>query len=343
MYRDVSGCSGFNKVRRVRLLVFFFLFWTPVADAQTLVLHSSLPADVTDALTGAFGQQTRSGPTVVKESTQRTAERVLTNENFNGDVILSADAPGLLSLAEAGSLAPNRSGAIHLPGYLNGPRGLWQAISARARLILYNEKLIAGDPPAGYRDLADPAYRGAICVSSGHQAGNITLAANSMARMGRRSTAAWLAGMKANFASEPAASDFDQLQALKNGECGISLIASDTYLRLLNSSRAGERALVDGLAVMVPDQPNLDFTFAAILASSKNPALAEQFIDFLTRETAQRILARIYYQIPAIDAYHDEPALAILGRSVALSTNTFPASREAYDAARELLARIGWD
>ena len=247
-------------MRYVSILFSFCLLSAPLA-AQTLNLTSSLPADITIALAEAFDEQIGIGVSVHWENTGQATEQLTAAGIPEGDVLLTSDVLNLLRLQQLGHF--QSSPLTSFPGYLRGEENQWVAISASVRLIIYTERQ-DGPVPRSYRDLAERSYFGGLCLSPARRAGNISLVTNSLSRMGRRAVENWLDGLAGNMAVVPLGHDYDQLHVLQNGECVAGLIPSDLYARLLGSSATADRELLQGLQVIAPSQPNLDFTFAAI-------------------------------------------------------------------------------
>ncbi|MCG6326355.1 iron ABC transporter substrate-binding protein, partial [Vibrio alginolyticus] len=74
-----------------------------------------------------------------------------------------------------------------------------------------------------YLDLANPQYKGKICTRSGKHPYNIALVAAMIANHGEAETKTWLQGVKANLARKPQGNDRDQVRAIKEGLCDLSL------------------------------------------------------------------------------------------------------------------------
>ena len=53
-----------------------------------------------------------------------------------------------------------------VPANLRHPDGLWFGFSTRARLIFYNKQEIEPGAVKTYEDLADPRWRGRVCIRS---------------------------------------------------------------------------------------------------------------------------------------------------------------------------------
>ncbi len=61
-----------------------------------------------------------------------------------------------------------------------------------------------------YEELADPKWKGKLCIRSGQHVYNTSLIATMIAHKGEAFTEAWLKGVKENLAHKPAGGDREQ-------------------------------------------------------------------------------------------------------------------------------------
>ena len=83
------------------------------------------------------------------------------------DVLMSVDVGNLVDLVEKGVTRPTAmpSVAAAVPANLRAADGSWVALSLRARLVWADKTL--GLKSITYADLADPKWKGRICIRSG--------------------------------------------------------------------------------------------------------------------------------------------------------------------------------
>ena len=83
------------------------------------------------------------------------------------DLLMTVDIGNLVDLVEGGVTQPIKSAALDsaVPSQLRGSAGEWYALSMRAR-VLYADKNL---PLTSFRyaQLADPRYKGKVCIRSG--------------------------------------------------------------------------------------------------------------------------------------------------------------------------------
>ena len=108
------------------------------------------------------------------------------------DVLMTVDVGALVDLVQAGLTQPMKSAAVNaaIPAHLRGADNQWFALSIRAR-VLYadkNQKF----PAMHYEDLADPRWKGKLCIRSGQHPYNTALVAAMLAQHGEAKTETWL-------------------------------------------------------------------------------------------------------------------------------------------------------
>jgi iron(III) transport system substrate-binding protein len=83
-----------------------------------------------------------------------------------------------------------------IPAQLRDPAGHWFALTMRARIVCASKKRVGRDA-ISYAELADPKWKGKLCMRSGRHVYNTSLFATLIAHNGEAVTEAWLRGVKA--------------------------------------------------------------------------------------------------------------------------------------------------
>ena len=153
-------------------------------SAQELNLYSSRHYETDRALYEDFTKQTGIRVRLIEGDADQLIERIR-NEGANSpaDVLITVDAARLQRAKEAGILAPTRSQVLEsrIPAAMRDPDGLWFGISTRARVIMYDTQKGRPEGLTRYEDLADPRFRGQICVRSSNHPYNISLVGSILA------------------------------------------------------------------------------------------------------------------------------------------------------------------
>ncbi len=265
--------------------------------ADEVNVYSARHYDTDFALYETFTEQTGIEVNLIEGGSDALTERILSEGDLSpADLLITVDGGRLWRAAEAGVFQPVESEILEsrVPDTLQDPDNLWFGLSKRARVIVLNKA--EGLPvPARYEDLAGEAYRDRVCMRSSSNIYNLSLMASLIESAGAEAAEAWARGVVANFAREPQGNDTAQLRAVASGECGVS-IANTYYLgRLMGSDDPADRAVVEALQVVFPNQEDrgahVNISGAGVVRTSPNREAAVLFLEYLTSDYAQRLFA----------------------------------------------------
>jgi iron(III) transport system substrate-binding protein len=142
--------------------------------------------------------------------------------NSPADVLLTVDIGRLEDAVQADITQPIKSEVIEktVPASLRDPEGHWVGVSMRARVIYASKDRVKQDAIT-YEELADPKWKGKICIRSGQHIYNNALIAAMIAKHGEAKAEEWLKGLKANLAQKPSGGDREQARDVAAGKCDI--------------------------------------------------------------------------------------------------------------------------
>ena len=240
------------------------------------------------------------------------------------DVVLLVDAARLYRAEVEGLFQPVRSRLLEtrIPAALRGADAgqgsAWFGFSTRARVVVYNKASVKRDDVDTYAELGEPKNAGRLCTRSGSHPYNLSLFGAQLEKMGAEKTEAWLKGLVGNMARAPKGGDTDQIKAVASGECQVALTNSYYLARLMRSTTPEDRAVVEKIAVVFPDQQgagtHVNVAGGAVAANAKNRAAAVQFLEYLASDEAQGYFANGNNEWPAVrSAKMANPALDALG------------------------------
>ena len=237
------------------------------------------------------------------------------------DVFITVDAGRLYRAKEAGVLQSFETKHLNkvIPEHLKDRDGYWYGLSQRARVILYNPETVSASDLSTYEDLADPKWKGKICIRSSSNIYNQSLVASMIDADGEKQTLEWIKGLVANFARPPAGGDTDQIKAAAAGVCDIAIANTYYFGRLGLSDKADERAVFDKLKMFWPNQADnergahVNVSGIGMTASAKNQENAKQLIDFLTNQQSQEWYANVNNEYPVIEGVAPPKSLATFG------------------------------
>src|SRR5574341_1270396 len=161
--------------------LFVSAFLVPIsgqAQDKALNLYSARHYQTDEALYAGFTKQTGIRINRIEAPEDALIER-LRNEGARSpaDVLVTVDAGRLWRAEQLGFFQSVKSAVLEsrIPANLRQPDGLWFGFSTRARVIFYDKSRVKPGELTRYEDLADPKWKGAICVRSGGHIYNLSL------------------------------------------------------------------------------------------------------------------------------------------------------------------------
>ncbi len=271
------------------------------------------------------------------------------------DVILLVDAARLWRAEVDGLFQPIKSKFLEdvIPANLrakpadNGGTA-WFGLSTRARVVVYDKVKFNKTDVDTYEKLADPKFKGSLCIRSGSHPYNLSLFGAMSEHIGPQRTEAWLKSLVDNMARSPKGGDTDQIRAVAAGECGVAVTNSYYLARLMRSSKPEDRAVAEKVGVVFPNQSSwgthMNVAGGAVARHAKNSANAVQFLEYLASPAAQNHFANGNNEWPAAKGVSfDNPALkAMTGGS--FKSELLPISAVGMNQIKvqQMLDRVGF-
>ncbi len=317
--------------------------------ADELNLYSYRQPFLIQPLMDAFTEET--GTTVNSVYAKKGMLERIKSEGPNSpaDLVLTVDIGRLNDMVEAGVLAETSSKVLEqqIPAHLRDPQGRWYGLTQRSRVIYASRDRIPVDETFTYESLADPRYKGLICIRSGKHVYNVSLIASMIAHHGEAQTRKWMEGVKANLARKPQGNDRAQAKAIFEGQCDIGIGNTYYYGKMAtNSKKPEQKRWAEAIRVVFPNQndrgAHMNISGAGVLKSSKNKAAAIKLIEFLASPKAQTIYAQQNFEYPVIDGVPLDSVTAELGN---FKPDTISLTEVAKHraAASKLVDAVGFD
>jgi iron(III) transport system substrate-binding protein len=271
------------------------------------------------------------------------------------DVILLVDASRLWRAEVGGLFLPVRSQVLEksIPESLRASptdKGgiAWFGLSTRARVVVFDKSKFSKSDVDRYEKLADPKFKGQLCIRAGSHPYNLSLFGSMMEHLGAEKTKVWLKGLVDNMARSPKGGDTDQIKAVAAGECGVAVTNSYYLARLMRSSKLGERDVVERIGVVFPNQQDrgthVNVAGGAVARHAKNTENAIRFLEYLASPQAQRHFADGNNEWPVVPGVEqDNPALkAMTGGS--FKSEQMPISKIGMNqtTVQQMLDRVGF-
>ncbi len=254
--------------------------------------------------------------------------------NSPADVLLTVDAGELWFAAERGLLQPVDSPILsaNIPANLRDPGNRWFGISLRARTIAYSPERVDPGTLSTYADLADPRWRGKLCLRTSKQIYNQSLVAMLIAEFGEPRTEEIVRGWVANLATDVFSSDVRLLEAIAAGQCDVGLVNTYYYGRILREKPEFPVKLFwadqEGSGVHV------NVSGAGVTAHARHAGEAKKFLEWLSGAEAQGLFAALNLEFPVSPAVPADPLVTAWGTFKQNPINVAKAGELQADAVR---------
>lgn len=320
-----------------------------VGQEKVLNLYTARHYQTDEALYANFTNQTGIRINRIEGGEDALFERIK-NEAANSpaDVFITVDVGRLWRAEQAGIFAKVRSPLLEsrIPAAYRDPQGQWFGFSARARVIAYNKLAVKPGEIRSYEDLADPRWKGRICIRSSSHPYNLSLIGSMIAHLGEAKAEAWLRGLRNNLARDPKGGDTDQLAAAAAGECDVAVANTYYAVRLMRSGRAGDRAVMEKLALVWPNQDDrgvhMNISGGGMLMHAPHRDAALKFLEYLAGDQAQAYFANGNNEWPVVSGVKiSNPELESLGKFKADSINVGLLGKN-QPTAQRIADRVGY-
>ena len=215
------------------------------------------------------------------------------------DVLITVDAGNLWLAAQQGQLRAMNSAVLqkNIPAHLRDPDNQWFGLSVRARTIVYSKSAVRVSELSSYEDLAQPKWKGRLCLRTSKKVYNQSLIAMMITELGEAKTEEVVRGWVANLATTPFPDDTSLLKAIAAGQCQVGIVNTYYLGRILVKEPDFPVALF--WANQSGSGTHVNVSGAGITKHAKNPAGAQKLIEYLSMETAQSFYVDEDLEFPA--------------------------------------------
>lgn len=268
--------------------------------------------------------------------------------NSPADVVLTVDIGRLINVKEKGVTQPVDDATVNseIPAEFRDPEGEWFGLTTRGRVIYASKDRVTQDTIT-YEELADPKWKGKICMRSGQHNYNIALFASMIAHHGEQKAEEWMKGLKANLARKPDGSDRSQAQSIYAGECDLGI--GNTYyvgIMMNNDKEPEQKDWAGAIKVLFPNSEDrgthVNISGMAMAKHAPNRENALALMRFLGSAEAQAIYAEANYEYPVLPGAKVSETVQSFGeiKPDGLSLADIAKYRK---AASEMVDRVGLD
>lgn len=262
------------------------------AGGQTVTIYSSRNEQLIKPLLDKYTEKTGVKIELVTDKTGPLMARLQAEgKNTPADMLLTVDAGNLWQAAEQGLLQPVSSTILetNVPAKYRDPKGQWTGLSLRARTIFYDPSKVSADQLSTYADLADPKWKGKLCLRSSKAVYNQSLVASMMENLGEEKTEEIIRGWVANLATDVFSDDTSMLEAIAAGQCEVGIANSYYYGRLLDEKPNFPVKIF--WANQGTTGTHVNISGAGVIANSDNPDGALKLMEWLSSDEAQGLYA----------------------------------------------------
>jgi iron(III) transport system substrate-binding protein len=319
------------------------------AQDKVVNIYSGRHYQTDEALYSGFTKATGIKVNRIEAGEDAIIERIRNEgERSPADVMITVDAGRLWRAEQLGLFQPVKSATLEkrVPAHLREPGGHWFGFSQRARVIAYNKSRVKAGEITSYEQLADPKWKGRVCMRSSTNIYNLSLLGALIDHLGAQQAEQWAKAVRANLAQDPKGGDTDQLKNVAAGACDVTISNQYYYARLARSQKPDEREVAEKIALVFPNQKSwgthVNISGAGVLKHAPHREAAVKFLEYLASDEAQRYFADGNNEWPVVAGVKvDNPVLNAFGDfksdrlNVAALGKNQPDSQKIYD-------RVAW-
>lgn len=277
------------------------------AETQVVNVYSYRQPVLINPLLAEFTKQTGIKTNVIFAK-KGLIERIAAEGKLSpADVLLTVDIGRLSAAVEKGISQPLKSSVIegNIPAKYRSGKGDWFGLTVRSRVVYASKTRVAQDAIT-YEELADPKWRGKICMRSGQHVYNVAMIASMIAHNGAEKTKTWLKGLKANLARKPSGNDRAQVKAVFAGQCDLA-IGNTYYMGKMqkNEKKPEQKEWAKSVKLLFPNSKergaHVNLSGMVLAKHSPNKAAAVKLMEFLSSEKAQQIYSEVNFEYPVKD------------------------------------------
>jgi iron(III) transport system substrate-binding protein len=284
------------------------------ARAEQVVVYSARMEQLIKPMFDAFTKDTGIGVKFVTDKEGALLARLKAEgKNTPADLLITSDAGNLWEAAREGLLQPVESRILetNIPSYLRNPKNEWFGLSVRARTIIYNTQKVKPSDLSTYEALAEPKWKGRLCLRTSKKVYNQSLVAMMIAEHGEAKTEQIVKGWVANLAIDPLSDETKAMELVAAGQCDVTLANTYYYGRLMEKNPSLP------LAIFWPNQAgsgvHVNISGAGVTRYAHNVPAAIKLLEFLSSEKAQNLFADVNMEYPVNPKVKPDPLVASWG------------------------------
>ena len=293
--------------------------------ASTFLLNVNIPANSTEKEVKVYsGRHYNTDRSVYKKFAEETGIKVRLIEaagislierlkregkNSQADLILLVDAARITNAAKLGLLQRIDSASLEndVPTGLKDPDKKWYALTRRVRVMVANPRKVDVSKINDYTDLADPSFKGKVCLRNRKSPYNQSLVANQIINKGEEATKNWLNGMISNVSQPFFPGDISIVRAVSKRKCGVGIVNHYYVARMLAGVNGRRDALyAKKTTVLTPNPAHVNISAGGIAKYATNKNEAIKLLEFLASPEGSKGLAAPTFEHPLKEVNQNE-------------------------------------
>src|SRR5262245_63638676 len=348
MQPEGKARRGARTAARVALALAALAGGAAAALAEEVNIYSYRQPQLIDPLLKAFTAKTGVKTNVVYAADGLNERLAAEGANSPADVLLTVDAGRRSEAKDAGLTPPVASAALDkaIPAQFRDPGNHWFGLTMRGRIVYASKERVKQDSIT-YEDLADPKWKGKVCIRSGQHVYNTSLLATIIAHKGEEFAEKWLKGVRDNLAHKPAGGDREQARDIASGKCDLAL-GNTYYMALMatNEKSPEQKRWAAAIKLLFPNAKDrgthVNISGMALAKHAPNKANALKLMEFLASDPAQKIYATSNNEYPVNPAVEPSEIVKSWGK---LKPDALPLENIAKyrKKASELVDKVNFD
>lgn len=299
-FKEGVEMKAFYKIVSIGLSSLSIVWAQPVLSADSLVVYSARNEQLIKPLFDAYTKETGTNIRFITDKAAPLLARLKAEgKRSPADILITVDAGNLWKAAKDGVLSTVSSQTLNrnIPPSLRDPGNQWFGFSVRARTVVYNSNTVKPAMLSTYEDLAEKKWKGKLCLRTSKKVYNQSLVAMMMAQLGEAKTEKIVKGWVNNLATRVFSNDTAVMKAIAAGQCDVGIVNTYYYGRLMKKQPDLP------LALFWPNQKDrgvhVNVSGAGMTRYSRHREAARYFLEWMSSESAQRLLADGAMEYPA--------------------------------------------
>ena len=288
-------------MKKISLLLSLFIIFSCAKDSSELTVYTSRQPQLIEPIVEQFTNETGIKVNLLSGNAQELMERIdIEGEDSPADIFMTVDAGVLWQAAERDILAKIDSEILNenIPAHLRDSKNEWFGLSKRARTIVFSSDQFKDNDFSTYEDLADPKWKGKLCLRTSKKVYNRSLIASMIDVYGFDKSKEVVSGWVSNLATEVFSNDTNALKAVSSGQCGVTIVNTYYLARLLDDPEYNNLSLF--WANQSDRGVHVNISGAGVVKTSKNKKNAVLFLEYLSSNKAQDFYASANKEYPVL-------------------------------------------